>query len=178
MMQTRNNWLIGLLVVVVIIGCALSAFLAGAVVGGLVGGAVGYSAGEKASVAQEPPPELPPAWEEPWPELPRRTPPALERHPAALVITVEPEGPADEAGIRPGDFILAVDDQKISQDRDLAAIVRDYQPGDRVRLTLWRDGREKHVRVRLGRHRDEGGEVVARLGLTYRFLPLVPLPSR
>lgn len=174
-MQTQWSWPIGLIAVMVLIGCTLGACLTGAVVGGLVGHAIGYSAAEKEmAVIQTLPPETPTAPEYPWPE---RLPSIREGRPAALVMTVNPDSPAEEAGIRPGDLILAVDDQEISPDRELAAIIRDYQPGDRVRLTFWRNGREGNTRVRLGRRRTEDGEVVASLGLTYQHLPMVPLPS-
>jgi S1-C subfamily serine protease len=93
---------------------------------------------------------------------------------AAVVIAVVPDSPADEAGIRPGDMILAVDDQEVSPTRDLKDIIQDYEPGDRVRLTFLRDGQKEDVRVRLGRRRTDDGDVVASLGLTYRLAPVMP----
>jgi S1-C subfamily serine protease len=93
---------------------------------------------------------------------------------AALVVAVEPEGPAGEAGVKPGDLILAVDDQEISPTRDLKDLIYDYEPGDRVQLTVLRDGKKESVRVRLGRRRTDEGDVVASLGLTYRPVPVPP----
>lgn len=176
-MQTQKRWPIGLLAVVLLVGCSLSAFFAGAVVGGLVGGKVGYSIAEKrTTVAYTPPTVVPlaPTWEPPPPEPPRRIPPGREMRLAALVVGIVPDGPADEAGIKLGDLILAVDDQEVSLTWDLADIIQAYKPGDRVRLTLLRDGQEERVRVRLGRRRTDDGGVVASLGLTYRLEPVMP----
>ncbi len=170
-MQSHKSWLIGVLVVILLASCSLSAFIAGATVGGLVGGRIGYTMAEaRAPVVHVLPTIIPPTppWEPPWPE-----PPGREMRLAAVVTWVEPDGPADGAGIRPGDLILAVDDQAISPDRDLADIIRNYEPGDRVRLLLWRNGHEESVRVRLGRRRTDDG-VVAFLGLTYRLGPVLP----
>lgn len=172
-MQTRKGWWVGLLVVVLLLGCSFGAFVAGALVGGLVGGRIGYSmAGEKTPFVYAPPPA--PTWEPIWPEPPLRTPPDFEFRLAARVVSVTPAGPADEAGIRIGDLILAVDDQEVSAIQDLADIIQGYEPGDRVQLTLLRDGREERVRVRLGRRLGDDGEVVASLGLTYRLESVMP----
>lgn len=176
-MQTQKRWLIGLLVAVSLVNCSLCAFLAGSVAGGLVGGRIGRLIAEKeAPVVRAPRTATPPAptWELPWPVPPRRTPPGPEMRLAAVVIAVVPDSPADEAGIRPGDMILAVDDQEVSPTRDLKDIIQDYEPGDRVRLTFLRDGQKEDVRVRLGRRRTDDGDVVASLGLTYRLAPVMP----
>jgi membrane-associated protease RseP (regulator of RpoE activity) len=176
-MQTQKRWLIGLSVALVVVYCSLCAFLAGSVAGGLVGGRIGHLIAQKeAPVVRAPRTAIPPAptRELPGPVPPRRTPPGREMRLAAVVITVAPDGPADEAGIRPGDAILAVDDQEVSPTRDLKDIVQDYEPGDRVRLTFLRDGQKEGTRVRLGRRRTDDGDVVASLGLTYRLAPAMP----
>jgi membrane-associated protease RseP (regulator of RpoE activity) len=171
-MQMEKRWPIILLAAVLLVGCALTAFVAGSVIGGLVGGRIGYSIAQKqAPPVRVPPTVIPPA---PTREPPRRTPPGGEMRLAALVTTVVPDSPADQAGIRPGDLILAVDDREISPARDLKDIIQDYKPGDRVQLTLLRDGQKEHIRVRLGRRRTDTGEAVAFLGVTYRLGPVMP----
>jgi S1-C subfamily serine protease len=169
-MQTQKSWLIGLVVAVLLAGCSLTACLAGALIGGAVGGRIGYSMAEdRAPVARL---SLP-TWAPDWSEPPYQVPPGSKMRLVARVINVTPGGPADEAGIRPGDLILAVDDQQISLARDVADIIRDYKPGDRVQLTFLRDGREERLRVRLGRRLNDDGAVVAALDLTYRLEPVM-----
>ncbi len=67
----------------------------------------------------------------------------------ALIQTVAARGPADRAGIRMGDVIVAVDGERVGQANDLQHIVALKEPGDRVRITLYRDGEPMDVTVRL-----------------------------
>jgi putative serine protease PepD len=58
-------------------------------------------------------------------------------------------GPADKAGIRPGDVILAVDGTPVTAPEELIVQVRAKAVGDSVTLTVRRDGGERRVRVTL-----------------------------
>lgn len=58
----------------------------------------------------------------------------------ALINRVEPDSPADRNGLRRGDVIVEVDGQKIGDSSDLIRVVRGLEPGNRVRITLWRSG--------------------------------------
>jgi membrane-associated protease RseP (regulator of RpoE activity) len=107
------------------------------------------------------PPEEMPGWEIPFDLLEK----GLS---GALIEWVEPDSPADEAGLRAGDVITAVDDRAIDEDHPLDKRIRRYDPGDRVEITYWREDREHTVQVRLGEHPDD--EDVAYLGI--RFVPL------
>uniref|UniRef100_UPI00384DB1A0 S1C family serine protease n=1 Tax=Streptomyces phaeolivaceus TaxID=2653200 RepID=UPI00384DB1A0 len=59
-------------------------------------------------------------------------------------------GPADRAGIRSGDVITEVDGQRVHSGDELIVKVRAHRPGDRLELTLLRDGRERTVTLTLG----------------------------
>lgn len=64
---------------------------------------------------------------------------------------VVPSSAAASAGIRPGDVVTKVNDQLIDGEHPLPTIMLRYRPGDRVRLTIFRDGKEQTVEVTLGR---------------------------
>ncbi|WP_433246575.1 trypsin-like peptidase domain-containing protein [Actinomadura nitritigenes] len=59
-------------------------------------------------------------------------------------------GPADKAGLKPGDVITKVDDQPIEDATDLIAQIRSRAPGDRIKVTYQRGGKETTVEITLG----------------------------
>ncbi|MBW8481353.1 trypsin-like peptidase domain-containing protein [Actinomadura sp. PM05-2] len=59
-------------------------------------------------------------------------------------------GPADKAGLKPGDLITKVNDQPIEDASDLIAQIRSKAPGDKMKITYQRNGREATVEVTLG----------------------------
>jgi putative serine protease PepD len=67
----------------------------------------------------------------------------------AQVATVEPGGPADDAGIQPGDVITRVDGQPIAGESDLSTAINGKAPGDNMSLTVQRGGGEETIDVRL-----------------------------
>ena len=87
---------------------------------------------------------------------------------AALVIAVRDAGPAAEAGIEVGDQIIEIDGDRIERDTDLGELLSEYEPGDRIDLTVRRGVHERTVQVKLGRRQ---GSDVPILGLTYRLVP-------
>ncbi|MEX0601181.1 MAG: PDZ domain-containing protein [Rhodothermales bacterium] len=79
----------------------------------------------------------------------------------ALVLHVEPGGPAAEAGIRPterdrlgrialGDAVTAVDDEPIRSRDDFILALERREPGETIRLTIRRNGREQVLPITLG----------------------------
>ncbi|MER7817880.1 trypsin-like peptidase domain-containing protein [Streptomyces sp. NPDC096153] len=59
-------------------------------------------------------------------------------------------GPAAKAGIRPGDVITKVDGQRVHNGEELIVKIRAHRPGDRLELTVLRDGKEQTRAVTLG----------------------------
>ncbi|MFI8518620.1 S1C family serine protease [Streptomyces sp. NPDC085481] len=59
-------------------------------------------------------------------------------------------GPAAQAGIRPGDVITKVDGQRVHSGEELIVKIRAHRPGDRLKLTLTRDGKEQTKTLTLG----------------------------
>ncbi|MET9504643.1 trypsin-like peptidase domain-containing protein [Streptomyces sp. NPDC006622] len=59
-------------------------------------------------------------------------------------------GPGDRAGIRPGDVITAVDGRRVHSGEELIVRTRAHRPGDRLELTVERDGKERALSLVLG----------------------------
>jgi putative serine protease PepD len=68
----------------------------------------------------------------------------------AVVRSVTPGSAADQAGLQKGDVITRVNDAIIPSSDTLVAIVRTYRPGDRVQLTVERDGETRTMTLVLG----------------------------
>ena len=58
----------------------------------------------------------------------------------AVIAAVTPDSPADEAGLRQGDIVIAVDGEEVASMADLAGRIGTRQPGDRVELEVVRAG--------------------------------------
>jgi len=69
----------------------------------------------------------------------------------ALVNEVMPGSPAEKAGIEPMDVIRSVDGVAVRQSSDLPPLIGNKAPGTKVRLKVFRDGRERDVEVTLTR---------------------------
>ena len=124
--------------------------------GALAGGLVGYWAGQNASIRFAEGHLVRLREQQQQRMVPQQPERLLPLEPSGALVTDVIEGsPADNAGIQAGDLILAVDDVPVDRDNTLASIIREYRPGDRVRIALWGRGRERTVRVRLGEHPEE-----------------------
>jgi serine protease Do len=80
----------------------------------------------------------------------------LDRPRGALVTSVEKGGPAERAGVKAGDVILQVDERPIDQTSELSNHVARRTPGADSTLTVWRDGKEQKIKVRIAELRDSG----------------------
>ncbi|MCW8881420.1 MAG: Do family serine endopeptidase, partial [Sedimenticola sp.] len=64
----------------------------------------------------------------------------LKEHSGVLVSGVLNGGPADKAGIQPGDVIAKIDDKVLTRSHDILNIIAAVPPGEKVNIQGWRDG--------------------------------------
>jgi serine protease Do len=74
----------------------------------------------------------------------------------AVIAGVERNSPAARAGLRPGDVVTAINGERIETSRALVRNVAAAQPGQTVRLTVLREGRERELPVQVGRRPNAG----------------------
>ena len=72
-----------------------------------------------------------------------------------LVNAVDAGGPADRAGIRAGDILIAVNGQRVENANGLRNHIAATPPGTEVTLTLLRDNREQQMHARLAELSDD-----------------------
>ena len=105
----------------------------------------------------------------------------LDRPRGALVGLVEPEGPADKAGLRQGDIILSVNGRGIERSEELPTVIGAIRPGNSATLEVWRDRKVRKVSVKVAELEPAEPELAAkeeskpeskadRLGLVVREL--------
>jgi serine protease Do len=73
----------------------------------------------------------------------------------ALVSSVEKGGAAERAGVEPGDVILELNGEPVSQSTELPAVVAGLAPGTTVKLELWRNHARREVSVKLAEMEDK-----------------------
>lgn len=73
----------------------------------------------------------------------------LERREGAVVLATTPGGPAERAGLRPGDLIVNVAGAKVQNVEHLLGQLRRLQPGQTIEVVAVRSGQERKFAVRL-----------------------------
>lgn len=79
----------------------------------------------------------------------------------ALVSRVMKDSPADNAGLKVGDVILAFNDQRLLNSSQLPPLVGASSVDGEARVRVLRNGKEREFTVTLGRLPDEGGRVAS-----------------
>jgi len=74
----------------------------------------------------------------------------LAKPTGALVNSVEKGGPADKAGLEPGDVILKFDGKTVNQSGDLPRIVGATKPGAKVTVQVWRKNATRELTLNVG----------------------------
>ena len=75
----------------------------------------------------------------------------LEKAGGLVVAEVDPGSPAQKAGLRPYDVILAMSEAPIEDVDDYLARLYDFRPGDTVAVSVLREGQPLTVQMQIGR---------------------------
>lgn len=69
----------------------------------------------------------------------------------AEIKSVSAGSAADKAGLKAGDIITSINDQKIESPENVAQAVRKQKPGDKISISVLRDGKKQNMTVELGK---------------------------
>ncbi len=92
----------------------------------------------------------------------------------AFIQGLTPDSPAEKAGLKVGDVILAINGEKVTSVNDLQTKIAQHHPGDIVDVEIWRNKHRRHFNVELGMApvaRDTGNEEMTKPH-TYKNLGL------
>ena len=68
-----------------------------------------------------------------------------------LIAGVVRDGPADRAGVRPGDVLVGVNDQTVPNPSAMLNVIAAVQPGSVARLKLLRNGNPLELKLTVGK---------------------------
>ena len=74
----------------------------------------------------------------------------LDQSSGAIIAGVQPDGPAANAGLRPGDVIVEVNDQTINDSRMLMNAIAGNPPGTTLKLNILRGGKTQQLSAVIG----------------------------
>ena len=73
----------------------------------------------------------------------------LDKSRGAMIGAIDAASPAAQAKLQPGDVILAFDGKPIERSRQLPRLVADTAPETVVKLSVWRDGKDQEVEIKV-----------------------------
>ncbi|MCH7760606.1 trypsin-like peptidase domain-containing protein [candidate division TA06 bacterium] len=85
---------------------------------------------------------------------------SLDADHGALVSNVVEDSPAEAAGMKEGDVIVAFKGEKIEDTSDLQRTVRKTQPDTKAKITVLRKGKKKTLTAKIGERTDSLNELV------------------
>jgi serine protease Do len=88
----------------------------------------------------------------------------LDKPDGALVSSVAPGSAAAAAGLKPGDVVTEVNGEPIIAPGSLSSRIGMATPGEKVKLTVWRDKKAMELDAKLG-NAEEAGKTVASAGV-------------
>lgn len=89
----------------------------------------------------------------------------------ATILEVTKSSPAEKAGLKKGDVITKINDQKIESPDNLYETIHQFKPGDKVKVSFKRDGKDQTVTATL--EKSENEPFVYKYN--YRVAPIPPM---
>jgi serine protease Do len=74
----------------------------------------------------------------------------LDTASGAVIVGVEPGSPAERAGLRNGDVILALGGKAIEDPNELPRLVAATKPGEKTQIEVWRNGKRERLTAIVG----------------------------
>jgi S1-C subfamily serine protease len=102
----------------------------------------------------------------------------LENVSGVYVASIVHGGAAEEAGIKAEDVIVKIDDKNIASPSQLQETVAEHHPGDKIKLSFFRNGREESKSVELKNVDGTTAVVLESTGETVFGSKLIPLTSQ
>jgi Do/DeqQ family serine protease len=91
----------------------------------------------------------------------------LDRQTRGVVVTdIDPDSPAEKAGLKRTDVILAIDEHPISTWEELRLLVSQVQPDSKAVLKVVRDGKPRTIEVTVGKVVENPNELFAGVDVT------------
>jgi len=79
----------------------------------------------------------------------------LDNLDGVVVAGVLKDGPADKAGIKPGDILKAVGNKPVTSSSEILNLVAELPPGETVTLIILRNNKEGSIRVKVGKRPEQ-----------------------
>ena len=85
------------------------------------------------------------------------------------VLSIMDGSPAEEAGFETGDLIVAIGENEVADTGDVADLVGDAKPGDKVKITVLRDGDRLNLTATLAARPESGLRFEDGFGENFKF---------
>jgi serine protease DegQ len=75
----------------------------------------------------------------------------LTKKTGTIIAGVLKDGPADKAGMKPGDILMAVEDKPVSDTTDMLNLIAQLPPGNKAKMTILRKNHQSTLNITVGK---------------------------
>ena len=80
----------------------------------------------------------------------------VKQNEGALILNVEEESPAQEAGLKSGDVIIEIDGKPVKNPKDVSKIIAKGEKGDKIDITILRHQKKNNIKAQLDERKGFG----------------------